>query len=578
MAMSIVAVVVGKLWDMAANEAELLGGVKEQVERMERELKRIQCCLKDADSKRRRGDERAENWLNELRDVAYRIDDAVDTFHLELTDYCKKDRSWWDKIKKLGHKAKELQLVHNLGEELAKIQKVLGEISDSKNAYGIAPLKDQEDGGSTDTIIMPKRRTAYQDVDETEIVGLESDKNNILNLLCPEKIAGRAKKIARRAVITIVGAGGLGKTTLARMVYKSAKVNFEFHIMLSVSQQFSLLDLARKMLSELKESKSEKKLGNYAISARRLIRLWVAEKLIPCDEKKTTELKAEECLEQLVHRCMIQVSSRHSIGSIKSCRLHDLLRDLGPMHHAEKENFVTVFPKPQGVNHPHRLVRRASLQSNDYTNPWKGLSSNAVLTNLQNLGWVTGEHAWRNQHPCLKNLRKLKFNNGALREPRIDWDVVGHLLETLPYLQTLEIAAGYEIPKEIVYPRGLPNYQNLQTLYLRGGLGVNKIEASSFPEYLVKLTLIESNLKEDPMPELGRLKNLQKLQLRGDVCKSEMICTVGFPVLQTLILFQLKVPSLTIMEGVMPMLKHLTKENQRKITIKLPRELSHLLT
>ncbi|KAJ1700688.1 hypothetical protein LUZ63_000467 [Rhynchospora breviuscula] len=424
--------------------------------------------------------------------------------------------------------------------------------------------------------------------------------------------------------------------------------------------------------------------------------MWVAEKLIPYDEKKTMELKAEECLEQLVHRSMIQVSSRHSIGSIKSCRLHDLLRDLA-MHHAEKENFVTVFPKSQGVNHPHIVVRRASLQSNDCrefinyadkntrsflcfnqslllrdipletvkfrllrvveienasikmagldglihmkylglrdcniiecpskfswfclknletldcrgtnyfdpnigirltdlwtigtlrhvlfsftdTNPWKGLPSNADLTNLQNLGWVTGEHTWRNQLPCLKNLRKLKFNNGALDEPRIDWDMVGHLLETLPYLQSLEIAAGYEIPKEIVCPRGLPNYQNLQTLYLQGALGVNKVEASLFPVYLVKLTLINSNLKEDPMPELGRLKNLQKLQLRGDVCKSEMICTVGFPILQTLILFHLKVPSLTIMEGVMPKLKHLTKENQRKITINLPRELSHLLT
>ncbi|KAJ4745272.1 Disease resistance protein RPP8 [Rhynchospora pubera] len=516
MAMSIVAVVVGKLWDMAAKEGELLGEVKKQVEKMERELK--------------------QNWLNELRDVAYRIDDAVDTFHVELEN-CKKDRSSWDKVKKLGRKVKELPILHKFGKELADIQNLLDEISKSKNDYAIAPLQNQEDGGSSDTIIMPKRRTAYQDVNETEIVGLESHKNNILNLLCPEKTA-------RRVVITIVGPGGLGKTTLARMVYKSAKVNFDFHIMLSVSQQFNRIDLARKMLSELEKSKpqelrssepkeeediiseiknllssrtyliilddvwkvevwdqlsialpdnkngsrvlitsrsinvaqsadskmtryelaflekkesfdlflkkalpyreldeecpsylcevahalSEKCKGlplalilgglvscrgetyhewnkvletmnwheegkecmkildmsykdmpyhlkdcflylasfpeDYKISARRLIRMWVAEKLIPHDEKKTMELKAEECLEQLVHRSMIQVSSRHSIGSIKSCQLHDLLRDLA-MHHAEKENFVTVLPKPQGVNHAHKVIRRASLQSKD---------------------------------------------------------------------------------------------------------------------------------------------------------------------------------------------------------------------
>ncbi|KAJ4801625.1 Disease resistance protein RPP8 [Rhynchospora pubera] len=432
---------------------------------------------------------------------------------------------------------------------------------------------------------------------------------------------------------------------------------------------------------------------DYEIRARRLIRMWVAEKLIPYDEKKTMELKAEGCLEQLVHRSMIQVSSRHFIGSIKSCRVHDLLRDLA-MHHAEKENFVTVFPKPQGVNHPHRVVRRASLQSVDYaeflnyadkntrsllrfgqfqsrpteiikfsllrvvqienasiiisgldglihmkylelrdcaifkwpsnfswfrlknletldcrrtrfpdsyphfdippTDLWKigtlrhvlysslrrnaleGPPSNADLTNLQSLGWVTGAQTWRkNQLPCLKNLRKLKFDNDAFcGEPRIDWNVVGHLLGTLPYLQTLKIV-GYEIPKEIVYPRGLPNYQNLQTLYFHGGLGVNKVEASSFPKYLVKLTLIESNLKEDPMPELGRLKNLQKLRLENTVYTgSEMICPVGFPVLQTLWLNLSVTNSLTIMEGVMPKLKRLT--NQCLTTINLPRELSHL--
>ncbi|KAJ1700693.1 hypothetical protein LUZ63_000472 [Rhynchospora breviuscula] len=218
MALSIVTFVVGKLWGLIANEAELLG------------------------------DEQAENWLNELRDVAYRIDDAVDTFHLEL-ESCKKDRSFLDKVKKLRHKAKRLPFLHNFGKELADIQDVLDEISKSKSDYAIV---DSLKVNQEDTVIMPKRRTAYQDVDETEIVGLESDMNNILNLL-------RSQYTARRAVITIVGAGGIGKTTLARMVYESAKANFEFHIMLSVSQQFSVIDLARKMLSELKGYSEPKK-------------------------------------------------------------------------------------------------------------------------------------------------------------------------------------------------------------------------------------------------------------------------------------------------------------------------------
>lgn len=59
---------------------------------------------------------------------------------------------------------------------------------------------------------------------------------------------------------------------------------------------------------------------------------------------------------------MIQVSRRHTNGSIKYCRLHDLLHDLA-MHEAREEKLVSIFSEAQYINRPTGLTRRASFQS-----------------------------------------------------------------------------------------------------------------------------------------------------------------------------------------------------------------------
>ncbi|KAJ4788031.1 Nbs-lrr resistance protein [Rhynchospora pubera] len=859
MAVSLVSFVVGKLSDFMVKEAKLLGGVRQQVEWAERELKRIQCCLNDADTKRRKGDVRAENWLNDLRGVVYRIEDAIDTFYLELEledNNCnkrRKDRSVLYKIKNLYHKSKELPILHKLATELGDIQKVLEEISKSKDDYTIEPL--QGHGRELDAVVLPQRRAAYHDLDETEIVGLDADRNNILQLLL------NSEAIPRRAVITIVGAGGLGKTTLACMVYNRAKIGFRYHLMLSVSQQFSLSNLLTKMISELEGSKPKKQevghlisdlrnlltgkrymiilddvwetdlweqlkhafpddkngsrvlmtsrfmnvakltdskmtpyelaflneeesldlflkkalpyqepddecpsdlleladklskkckglplalivLGgiistrdktfhdwkrvsdtldwheegkdcmqvlamsyedmpyylkacflcltlfpeDYVISARNLISMWVAEGIIPRHEKRTMEDTAEVCLEQLVQRSLVQVSSRHANGSLKDCRLHDLLRDLA-IHEGMKENFVLVFPKPHdNVSHLDRVTRRASLQSNcaefiEYVSPttrslfwfgqgkdipmysefkllriliivnvseielrgldrlihlkylgirycsrlkfsndcslgrlknletldlretflsndipiglWtigtlrhakcgtrlvRGPSASADLRNLQTLQYISVSDTWKNQLPCLKNLRKLGVENRHAK----DWDGVAHLLGTLSHLLSLHVYVLISeerlyIPIEIVYTTMIPNYQNLQSLSLRGhwSEGVT-LEASLFPPHLIKLVLGSSGLRQDPMQEIGKLKYLKKLKLLQSVYIGgmEMICPAGFPVLENLLIDLTGIASFTIKEGVMPKLKHFQNYNHNTI-LNMPPELEH---
>ncbi|XP_078166379.1 disease resistance protein RPP13-like [Carex rostrata] len=847
----IVNIVVGKLANIIAKEIQFLGSVGEKVKRAQRELTRIQSCLKDADSKGKL-DERVHNWLNELRDVAYRIEDTIDTFFLEV-DY-NQNHSFLQKLKKQPN----MLLIHELGTKLDSIQNELEEISNSRENYGIIALQDIPVG---EAVILPSRRATYSEVDETEVVGLHADRDNILKLL-------RCEETPRRAVITIVGTGGLGKTTLAHMIYKSAMAEFEYHMMLSVSQQFSLTELLKRMLRQIIDSvpkeldveylmrELKKKLSsrryliilddvwqvdvwnhlknalpddkngsrvlitsrsinvaisadpnmeyklnllddqksldlllkkalpnqkpseellklanelskkckglplalvvvggilltkdrNYhawgrvlrtmdwhsegrdcmdvlamsyedmpyylkacflylalfpedcQISARRLIRMWVAEGFIPQERTKTIEETAEDYLYELFQRSMIQVSSRHVNGSIKRCHVHDLLRDLA-MHEAREENFVMGFSKESDSKKPNREIRRASFHSLKSHNDNSHLRNNLLHLEYSRCLLLAGGHGWsqipnfrkfrllkvlvldgvinhdvdlvrglenlvhlkylglrRCQIPiskcsfhrmkvletldmqgigtgvevpnglwsidtlrhvmCSKPFELPKTTAGLKNIQTLQWvyfnkkmpllsnlcklgivivddctDPIGftsNLFVTLPSLVSLSIDSGLRhdnftlLRMEVVYPKALPNYQDLQSLYLNGVWSANvPLDASLFPPHLLKLTLEISGFYQNPMPELGKLKSLKKLCLGEKVVNwmvyrsGRIFCPAGFPVLQYLKLGYHSMKSLTVAEGAMPNLKYVNV-NDRSIKFHLPPELQHV--
>ncbi|XP_078150790.1 disease resistance protein RPP13-like [Carex rostrata] len=577
---TIVEIVLGKIADILSKEADFLGEVRDKMESVERELGRIQSFLTDAKSKRTQN-QRARHWINEVRDVAYNIEDAVDEYFVEMNYNRQNGGTFMFSMK---YFKPPVPALHSLGSKIAKIQTRLSEISESKDRYEVC----LDQGKEWEPKQHLRRRYVLEDIDETEVVvGLQAGKNKkkILNLLLDANLS-------RRAVISIVGPGGVGKTTLTQMIYKrqvqplfsylnlheskswrtqvqpnlmtflvyicSARGEFSNHMWLTISQKPNLSDILRKMinlsssepnvqdeghliepnmqdhliepmeqdechliaklkrllsgkrylivmddvwnndlwdqlktalpnenkgsrvlmtsrfinvaksadplmepylLDFLKENESQvlllkkalpiqnpdeicssilekvvKPLLNkckglplalivvggilstkdpsydsyhawkrvldrmdwhsdegkncmdvlamsyedmphhlkacfiyfssfpegHEISAKHLIRLWTAEGFIPCTGSRTMEETAEDCLDELVQRCMVQVSSRYTDGSLKNLKVHDLLRDLA-VHEAKEDNFITVFSK--GVLHqPNRATRRVSLQ------------------------------------------------------------------------------------------------------------------------------------------------------------------------------------------------------------------------
>lgn len=206
-------------------------------------------------------------------------------------------------------------------------------------------------------------------------------------------------------------------------------------------------------------------------------------------------------------------------------------------------------------------------------------TSASSLVNLLTLRSIWPTRPWCSKLPTLNNLRNLHLH--------IDyeefWVPVITLLQTLYFLVTLAIRLGCNadivLPMEIVYPKSLPNYKKLQFLSLQGLWSKNvSLKANLFPPHLVKLTLINSKLGQNPMVELGKLKSLKKLRLRDVVDEnvSIMICPTGFPVLQYLEVSMSydRYMDFTVAQGVMPRLTYLVVHH--KIMQHLPPELEHI--
>ena len=72
---------------------------------------------------------------------------------------------------------------------------------------------------------------------------------------------------------------------------------------------------------------------NLEIPTKKLIRIWVAEGIISLDHnegegEEALEDVAQRYLTELVERCMIQVVEKSSTGRIRTCQMHNLMREL----------------------------------------------------------------------------------------------------------------------------------------------------------------------------------------------------------------------------------------------------------
>ncbi|XP_042066607.1 putative late blight resistance protein homolog R1A-10 [Salvia splendens] len=90
------------------------------------------------------------------------------------------------------------------------------------------------------------------------------------------------------------------------------------------------------------------------ISAWKLIRLWIAEGFIQQEPNKGLEEVAEEYLEELIARNLVMVDKTKAKGDVKTCRVHDMIREFckGQAAFAKQNLFQEVKKTTEGTFFP----------------------------------------------------------------------------------------------------------------------------------------------------------------------------------------------------------------------------------
>ncbi|KAM4082342.1 hypothetical protein ACJW30_11G165700 [Castanea mollissima] len=201
-------------------------------------LRKIRAVLADAEEKQMT-DEFVKSWLAELQDLAYDADDILDEFATEALrrELNAEEPSTNTVIKFIndcvGSDRDFVTLMRSKIEDIdTRLQKIVEDKQDLE-------LMENSRGRTKTTISRPPTTSLA----ESHTYGRDKDKKEIVKLLLESSDA-------QLSVIPIVGMGGLGKTTLAQLVYKDNEVKgyFDLKAWVCVSEDFDILRLTKEIL------------------------------------------------------------------------------------------------------------------------------------------------------------------------------------------------------------------------------------------------------------------------------------------------------------------------------------------
>ncbi|KAL5204353.1 hypothetical protein ABZP36_009224 [Zizania latifolia] len=233
-----------KLTDLMRKEYAKLKGVQKQAESLTKELISIDIALEKY-ARMENPDVQVKAWMKEVQELAYDIEDCIDMFTYRINhEPSSKAAGIKGLLSKNIRRVKKLHYQHKFADEIQELKTIASEVYERHIRYRF----DECTSCATNREIDPRLVLLY--LEEDKLVGINSPTEDIISWVF-EKQNGPLKQ---SRIISIVGPGGLGKTTLTNQVYQKIKGQFDCTAFVSVSRNPDITRLLWGMLTEVESN------------------------------------------------------------------------------------------------------------------------------------------------------------------------------------------------------------------------------------------------------------------------------------------------------------------------------------
>uniref|UniRef100_A0ACD5TQS6 Uncharacterized protein n=1 Tax=Avena sativa TaxID=4498 RepID=A0ACD5TQS6_AVESA len=228
---------IGKLTALMGDEYKKLTGVRRQALFLEKEFSAMNAALHKLELMDEL-DSAVKDWINHVREMSYDMENCIDDF---MRQFGREDAKAGF-VKKTTRHLKKLRQRHRIAARIEELKILAVDANARRERYKIDDWKPSSGSVAVD----PRLRAVYQEA--ASLVGIDGPMEDLASWLTDTQ--------EKLKVLSIVGFGGLGKTTLAKQLYYKFRGQFHCEAFFSVSQKPDIKVLLNRLEEKLHMTQS----------------------------------------------------------------------------------------------------------------------------------------------------------------------------------------------------------------------------------------------------------------------------------------------------------------------------------
>ncbi|CAD6252441.1 unnamed protein product [Miscanthus lutarioriparius] len=251
--------IITKLGELLHGEYKLQKGLPEQIEYLKIELESAHTALRNlGETPPEQLGPQVRLWAREVREVSYDMEDILDAFLVDVVEGAAPAETKSKKVllkrlmKKMARLLRKSKACHDIAGAIEDMKKRLQEVSGRRDRYSI-PVAVPSPATKLDPRLVDMHKEAAQ------IIGIERTRAELIAMLLSSTHghgdAGASSSNNRTKIVSVVGAGGLGKTTLAKAVYDELSTGYDCRAFVSVGRNPDLVQVFTSIFLLLDEKK-----------------------------------------------------------------------------------------------------------------------------------------------------------------------------------------------------------------------------------------------------------------------------------------------------------------------------------